>query len=373
MKALLLGYYGACNLGDDMMLYCLLQWLMKQKIQVTVVSENPFDTKYRFKVKTVGNVPLLGEWGWPKIWFRKETIQLLNAIRQHDILIVGGGNLVRDDLGLRTFWYTMEKVVLAFLLHKPVYFINVGFKHPSTKQGYQVLKWALKRCCKIIVRDQLSVEVCNELGCKHLVKWVPDIVLRFPKLWENVIFDKQQAWLRSNSYCIVCLRGNPNVFGQYSIESKQVKNLAAILDYLIKKYELKIVFFPFQKGIDENNKSFHQQIFRFMKYKNNVVVKKWTENFLEVINYIQSAKLVIAMRLHAAVLAVALNRPCIAMPYDSKVYEFSKQAGIKYLLFPSDTYSFNKTLTCFEQALNEVPDYTQILKSVQIWERMSLW
>ncbi len=63
MKALLLGYYGACNLGDDLMLYCLLQWLMKQKIQVTVVSENPFDTKCRFKVKTVGNVPLLGEWG----------------------------------------------------------------------------------------------------------------------------------------------------------------------------------------------------------------------------------------------------------------------------------------------------------------------
>jgi len=49
MKALLLGYYGACNFGDDLMLYCLLQWLMKQKIQVTVVSENPFDTKYKFK------------------------------------------------------------------------------------------------------------------------------------------------------------------------------------------------------------------------------------------------------------------------------------------------------------------------------------
>ena len=372
MKALLLGYYGACNLGDDLMLYCLLQWLMKQKIQVTVVSENPFDTKYKFKVKTVGNVPLLGEWGWPKIWFRKETIQLLHAIRQHDILIVGGGNLVRDDQGLRTFWYTMEKVVFALLLHKLVYFINVGFKWPSTKQGYKVLKWALKKCRKIIVRDQLSLKICSKLGCTHLVEWAPDIVLKLPQLWKNTTLNKQQDWFRKDSRCVVCLRGNPNVFGQYFIGEKQIKNIAAVLDYLIERYGLEIIFLPFQKDIDENINSLQRKVSDFMLHKNHITVKKWIGNFTEIINHIRNAKLVVAMRLHAAVLAVALKRQCVIMPYDTKVYEFSKQARLKHLLFPADTYSFNKTLACFERALNEVPVYTQILKSTQIWERISI-
>ena len=45
MKILLLGYYGARNLGDDMMLYCLAKWLQRQEMDITVISECPRDTQ----------------------------------------------------------------------------------------------------------------------------------------------------------------------------------------------------------------------------------------------------------------------------------------------------------------------------------------
>jgi len=41
VRALLMGYYGVGNLGDEMMLFCLKPWLEQQGFELTVLSERP--------------------------------------------------------------------------------------------------------------------------------------------------------------------------------------------------------------------------------------------------------------------------------------------------------------------------------------------
>ncbi len=161
-KALLLGYYGANNLGDDMMLHCILPWLQRQNLAVTVISEAPASTVQRFKTEAIPNIPLLGQWNWKTSWLKGDALKLLGQIRRHDMLVVGGGDLIRDDKGWKTFTYTMEKIVFALLLQKPVYMVNIGINKPVTStENY--LRWVLATR-QVITRDQRTFDLCKDLA-----------------------------------------------------------------------------------------------------------------------------------------------------------------------------------------------------------------
>jgi hypothetical protein len=60
-------------------------------------------------------------------------------------------------------------------------------------------------------------------------------------------------------------------------------------------------------------------------------VVEWTANLADVVRTIRSAEGVVAMRLHAGILAEALGRPVVMLPYDHKVMELIRQRpAIRY-------------------------------------------
>jgi polysaccharide pyruvyl transferase WcaK-like protein len=63
-------------------------------------------------------------------------------------------------------------------------------------------------------------------------------------------------------------------------------------------------------------------------------VREWTDDLLDVVSCVRGAECVIAMRLHAAILSVALERNCVLMPYDHKVREFGLQIGSRSVIEP---------------------------------------
>ncbi len=115
-----MGYYGVGNLGDEMMLVCLKQWLERQGFDLTVLSEQPAAVVKEHGLPAVENAPLLGEWAWRKSWFNGGARRVMRALASADVFVVGGGDLIRDDLGWRTFFFTMEKIVAAILMGKKV-------------------------------------------------------------------------------------------------------------------------------------------------------------------------------------------------------------------------------------------------------------
>ena len=328
MNALLMGYYGARNLGDEMMLVCLQRWLQRQDIQITVVCEYPDEVARRYQLPAVHNWPLLGEWAWRAAWLRGGAPRLIRAVAGCDALIIGGGDLIREDCGWRQFLFTIEKILLATLLRKPVYLVNVGIGRPRSGLGRRMLGWSLRHCRQIIVRDRRSLEICENLGAGGITRLAPDIVLSLPELLPEIANSRQPE--PRASYVLVCLRGDPNVFGQYDLTEPRIQTLAAGLDHVVEQYGLDIVFLPFQglegPGLDDNQ--LHQSVVDAMRHASRTEIRPWTDDLGEICRWFQGAQGVLAMRLHAAVLAICFERPCILMPYDHKLREFGQLLGL---------------------------------------------
>jgi polysaccharide pyruvyl transferase CsaB len=315
MKALLLGYYGQGNLGDDLMLSCLSTWLSDQGVSITVGSENPQGVTAPCGRPVVQNVPLLGEWEWRSTWLHGGAARLLSAMRRHDLIILGGGDLIRDDHGWRTFAFSIEKIAAARLLGKPVALLNVGIGTPSTAYGRATLGWALRQCARVIVRDQRSVDVCAEAGVEAV--FLPDIVLTLPSSVPAHTDNRLP-------YIAVCMRD-----GWCSMSEFQIGTLASILDGISERTGLQTAFIPFQKGIDEADYGLHQRLAH--KMRTACQVFQWSGDIPELVSRISNATAVLAMRLHASVMAVAYEKPCVAIPYDHKIREFARLAGVPLL------------------------------------------
>ena len=331
MHALLMGYYGGRNLGDEMMLRCLHHWLDAQEVRVTVLTEGARDIQDRHGLPAVENVPFLGEWAWRTAWLRGNALKVVGAIARHDALMVGGGDLIRDDRGWRQFFYAVEKLIVALLLGRPVYLLNIGIGTPVTRYGRLILRWALPRCARIIARDQRTFDLCQRLGAGPVTEYAPDIVLSLPRLLQHPASVPQEG----RRYALVCLRTHANDFSRFAWTDSRIRSFAGALDRLAESHDLDIMFFPFQVLDDKHDDNrIHQAIAGAMTHRSRAVIRRWSDDLHEVARAVREAECVVAMRLHAAVLARALGRSCVLMPYDVKVAEFGRQMGLCHEITP---------------------------------------
>jgi len=365
MRILLLGYYGARNLGDDMMLYCLSKWLQRQEMDITVVSECPRDTQERFSLKAVQNAPLLFEWGWKHYWGRGIAGHLIGHIRSSDALVVGGGDLIRDDRGWRTFFYTVEKIIIALILGKPVYLVNIGITRCRYVYSREILKAIVRRCRCIIARDRGTYDYSTELGGKK-VMLLPDIALLLP--WYA---DVPCARGERDNVLRVCLRGNPNAFGRYFFDEKAATHVALALDYWIQQEGVRVVFTPFQDA-DERDNDCHRRVLHSMSNSTRAALEEWNGNLEQVVTNFSVSRAVLAMRLHAGVTSVATNTPCALMPYDRKIREFAQSAGVSNLLEAEDLHDSEVTKEKIGELLHDTPGKADIVSKAMQWTQITL-
>jgi polysaccharide pyruvyl transferase CsaB len=351
MTALLMGYYGARNVGDELMLFCLRRWLSAQSIDITVLSEYPDDVSTRHQLPAVMNSLLLGPGILKASWLRPKTWRLVRALRNHDVLMVGGGDLIREDAGWRGFLFTVEKIVLALLLRKPVYLVNIGIGRPVTRLGACILRWCLRRCRRILVRDLRSMEVCRALGAGHLAQFVPDIVMSLPR-WINA---PSLDGPSSAPYYVVSLRSTANAFGMYRLDHDRLKTLAAGLDYLVESRGVRIVFLPFQCLADERDNDIHSRLAELMRHRDQATVHAWTAEPSTLAGLFRQARGVVAMRLHAAILALAYETPCVVLPYDHKVQEISAQFDLTPVVTASTLDDLRELILALDAALGQDP------------------
>lgn len=367
MNALLMGYYGARNLGDEMMLVCLRRWLEAQNVRVTVLSEGAQDIRERHGLPALDNLPLLGQWAWRDAWLRGKAFSLLASLARHDALVVGGGDLIRDDRGWRNFLFSVEKIVAAILLRRPVYLVNIGIGAPSTRYGRPVLRWILRRCTRIIARDERTFRLCTELGAGAVTHFAPDIVLSLPQLLE---FAAPPADPR-RKYALVCLRTHANDFHQFAWTDGRIRQLAAALDHLSEEHDLDIEFLPFQAfGPAQDDNHIHNEVASAMSAGSRVTVRPWSDDIPGVMRAVGGAACVIAMRLHAAVLACSLERPCVLMPYDHKVVEFGRQMGLRDTITSATLDRPDELRRTLDSALTRPPVTARL--SAGAWSALSL-
>ena len=311
--AIISGYYGFNNIGDDAMLRSIVCNLRQSKpdISILALSRRPEETRKCFDVNSIN---------------RKNVFTVYFAMKKAKLFIYGGGNIIQDSTSSRSLIYYLGTAWLAKKLKLKVMFYANGIGPINKPFNARLSRRILNRADIITVREKLSF---NELQRMEITK--PKIFLTADaalalKIDNNIQIEElfiKEGIPFDGKYAGFSVRRCPGL-EDYQ-HSKYEKTIAEIADYVYLKYNLKPVFIPME---------YHADIFTIKsivsKMKTDSYIISDTHSVSETFAIINKMDIIIAMRLHALIFSAYMNVPFIGISYQPKVEGF-----LEYINQPS--------------------------------------
>ncbi|TYQ27541.1 polysaccharide pyruvyl transferase CsaB [Pseudanabaena sp. UWO311] len=295
-RAVLCGYYGMGNGGDEALLATLLQMLPKD-IQPLVLSASPRATENLHQVEASD---------------RYSVFALINELKRSDLFIWGGGSLMQDATSARNPIYYGGLMGLAQ---------GMGLQTIAWAQGVGPLKrklskWIARRafqgCSSVSVRDRQSAQLLADWQIESVV--APDPVWALDANPINIDRDALKPLVA------VVLRSHP------ALTTCRIATITEALQKLQLQTNAEIMLIPFQPAQD---KAIAQAICDSLNEKmpscSQIVIQKDPRRLKGIF---KSVDLTIAMRLHGLIMAAAEGSNCSAISYDPKVSYLMEDLGI---------------------------------------------
>jgi polysaccharide pyruvyl transferase CsaB len=295
IKAVISGYYGYHNLGDDGILWAIHRQLeaLPRPVELTVLSRRPKETAQKYGLRAVPRFSPAG---------------LLRAISRCDVLIFGGGSLLQDRTSARSLGYYLGVLRLAQLLKKPVFLYANGIgplDRPGS--GRRVAK-TLSRCQAITLRDWDSLEELRSMGLSAQVTGDPAFAL--------TPVEKSQARQALQDF------GVPENAALVGISVRQAQGLKAaefarLGDRIYQKLGREVVFLVMQ---DPEDRALSREIQEKMEAPSYLVeTPNRPETMLGIIGCLDA---LVSLRLHTLIFAAKQRVPMVGCVYDPKVASF---------------------------------------------------
>jgi polysaccharide pyruvyl transferase CsaB len=317
-KVLISGYYGFANTGDEAILTVLLAELRARvpELDVSVVSGTPEQTARAHNVQAI-------------LW--SDPLAITEAVRQADLVIVGGGGLFHDYTGfipdgLLTdgnwgLGFHVTPALLAALYGKPLMLCAVGVGPLFSAHGKKFTKAACEAARIVTVRDDESRDILLSLG----VAAEKVIVTADPAFGLRASQSPEIAWPGGEPRIGVVARHW--AFGVHPVYWEG--ELAAGLDLFLERHGGSVVFLPFQRfpGEMENDVQVATRVRSRMKRQYQAMVFGEDCAPAEMAALVAACDLIVGMRLHAVIFSILGAVPFVALRYDPKVSQAVRLAG----------------------------------------------
>ncbi len=289
---MLCGYYGKGNGGDEALLVSMLE-MLPPTVKPLVLSANPRATSKSYGVKS---------------YDRMKSGSVVRALKESQVLILGGGSLIQDATSLRNSIYYGGLMGLAH---------QFGLKTIAIAQGIgpvdnPLTRWIAKRtfsgCTAVSVRDPASAALLNEWGITGVM--APDPV------WSLAATPVPEIANIPSPKIAVTLRVHPQLTNQ------RLDTLTQALVDLQTATGSHIILVPFQPTTDVD---IAEQI-RSQLTDNSQVVTLSDPKQLK--GLFQGVDLAIGMRYHSLIMAAAEGCKCWAISYDPKVTKLMTEIDI---------------------------------------------
>jgi len=289
IRAVLCGYYGKGNGGDEALLASLLQ-MLPAEVSPLVLSGNPDQTRDRYAVETCD---------------RFRPLAVLKALRQSDVFIWGGGSLIQDATSAVSPLYYGGIMALAQQL---------GLKTIAWAQGIGPLKRPLTRrlaqktfagCTAVSVRDRGSAAL--------LADWQVPFILAPDPVWALDAAPVPGLWNLPAPRVAVTLRSHPQL-----TETRLANFTRALIDFQTATQTC-ILLVPFQQTQDL---AIAQAIQPQLPGVSQILCVEDPRSLKGVFRGVEMA---IGMRLHSLIMAAAEGCRCFALSYDPKVSQLMKE------------------------------------------------
>ena len=295
MKNLLLaGYLGAGNLGDDAVMLGLVHGLGGAGYSVTVLSGAPEETHRLY--------------GFPSVPRRDKKL-VEAAILKCDALVFPGGSIFQDASSMMSPTYYADLVETAKKAGKRVVLVGQGIGPLTGFIGKNATRKALNMADGITVRDPMALQTLKDLGVTKPARMAADsaFLLPVPRLSEDGGFG--MGGMRS-----VAIAPRP-------FKAKGVDVAALFGEFCKLLYGAGVM--PNLLPMDRNEDI--PLVEAISKAQGGKVpdLRKVTTP-MEVQQRLARMDAVLAMRLHAGILAATVGVPPLMVNYDPKVAAFAK-------------------------------------------------
>lgn len=294
---LMAGYFGSGNLGDDAILLGFIQGLGQADVEVTVLSGTPEET---YRLYGFTSVP------------RKDVNAVKRAIEKCDALVFPGGSIFQDVTSVRSVSYYQGLVKMAKAAGKRVFLMGQGVGPVRRFLGRRMTAAAYNAADMITVRDPASAQTLKELGVTKGVRVTADSALILPR--PQIADDAQNFAV-----------GNMKTVGISARPHKKV-DVAKVFGELAKLlYQANYI--PQLVEMDRNEDG--ALITEISKVQGGKVPElRKIATPMQMQQRMARMDSVIAMRLHAGVLAASVGVPPFMVSYDPKVTAFAKMLDL---------------------------------------------
>lgn len=294
------GYYGFRNAGDEAVLAGLVKALRTQEggrdLFIDVLSIDPDETR--------------ASHGLPAS-HRYKTGPLLRSIARADLLISGGGSLLQDVTSAHGIFYYAAVVRIAQILGKKTMFAAQGIGPLIRPRSRRLVAGIANRLNAITVRDPESLALLKEIGVRRPPMEVtadPALLLAEPRPKATArprVTISLRPWASANDDLIARLAGTCHALGSIDVATLAMQPQAD----------------------DAPLESFRAGWGKIADRPAIVAAADEKDRLSAIVQALTDSDLVIAMRLHALILAAGAGVPSVALAYDPKVTSFMKCAG----------------------------------------------
>lgn len=309
--AVISGYYGYKNSGDESLLYAMLQNLREKKddIRLLVLSKDPRSTEAEYGVHTIN---------------RYNILKLRRALKSSKLLIFGGGSLIQDVTSDKSLWYYLTVVKQAVRLHVPVMFYANGIGPVQRDKNREKVRNVLNKVDIISLRDTNSYYEIKRMGVNlDRIKITADPALTI----EGVTKEEATALLAAEGVPAGKKLLGISIRSWKACRPSYWNQLARGVEQICRRYDYIPVWIPLKHPDDI---AVSKEVAAKMNIKSYTLTKLYKAR--EIVGIVSSCDLIIAMRLHSMIYASEAGVPAIGLSYDPKVSGFVKYIGINATL-----------------------------------------
>ncbi|BAC88686.1 polysaccharide pyruvyl transferase CsaB [Gloeobacter violaceus] len=283
MRAVLCGYYGFGNCGDEALLSTLLQ-MLPAHVQPVVLAANPRQMQKRYAVECRD---------------RWNLFAVSSTIARADAFIWGGGSLMQDVTGRKSVLYYGSLMQLAQSFGKRTVAWAQGIGPLRDPWCRDYTRRLLAGCRAVSVRDAASARLLDSWSIPHEQTCDP--------VWALEPASNPTAGALAPPRVAVVLRPHPD------LDVRRQAVIIAALDQLQRDIGASVLCVPFQIPGDE---PLARTVAESLE-KPGLVVSEGDPRRL--MGLFASVQLTVAMRLHGVLMAAAGGNPVWGLSYDPKV------------------------------------------------------
>jgi polysaccharide pyruvyl transferase WcaK-like protein len=271
-------------------------------------------------------------------------INVSRVIKQSDLVIIGGGQLIMDFSILAPIQFYIT-CIIARIFKKPLFICAIGAGPVRHKLSKIIYRQSLLLASKLSVRDTSSLQLFKEdLGIDiNNVALTADPVLALPLKEQKDNSIKAQKVVGISTLAHEYPKHNVQN-GDSTKHAKYIEDLCRLVDMLITKLKVRVVLIPTEAPYDVNVMN---AIYDGVENKKDVE-ETYPESVNDLIDIICTCDSLVGTRMHSMIIALSQHIPVVGLTWDKKINSLFDKIGMQdslYSIEPIDIDGITKTVS----------------------------